>query len=141
MYRTHSDTATLKLNKIVLVLGPNNIVYIKLGHLGHHYTRLNHKNCPKRGHPDLKNMFLHRPYMGINYYCDFVILVKKRHNIVFLDFPPRRIILNFDLKICHFGSHFELYRSNHKNNHRNGFLDPKNIILHMSHIGITYMWL
>ncbi len=38
-------------------------------------------------------------------------------------------------KMGHFGPKFELYGSKVKNDPKNGFLDPKTIFIHVSHIG------
>ena len=43
---------------------------------------------------------------------------------------------NFSPKLGHFGGHFEFYGSNLKSEFKNGFLDPKNILVEDSHFKI-----
>ena len=49
------------------------------------------------------------------------------------DIQKSQFLSNFDPKKGHFGPYFAVYRSNHKNTPKNGFLDPKNICVDGSH--------
>ena len=75
-----------------------------------------HKLCKNISKTTFSFLYSHITWFTVQRLCDAQNDIQKS-----------RFLPNFVPKNGHFGPYFAVYRSNHKNNQKNGFLDPKNI--------------
>ena len=82
-----------------------------------------HKLCKNISKTTFSCLYTHITWFTVECLCDAQS-----------DLQKSRFWPNFDPKKGHFGPYFAFYGSNHTNNPKNGFLDPKNICVDGSHL-------
>ena len=85
-----------------------------------------HKLCKNISITTFSWLYTHIFWFTVQSLCDAQSDIKKS-----------KFWSNFDPKKGYFGPYFAVYRSNHKYNPKNGFLDPKNICVDGSHFKIN----